>query len=247
MESEHRILTQHKVDSNTNCTLIFSGDVISHLGAHHKTLPDIKMLRNFTARGKVCLETIYSLWKMNRVHDALILQRHLIDLAVTIAWTAKNNSYDGFRYYTLRERCRVAKKMLNDKALSSKMSPQQKEEQRNHVRAFQRAGKPEIEWHQPRKKDVEEVLTWPEVGNYIQSYNALSLNIVHPVSDTGTLDFLALNGVDPVKPEEKLVEMENANVCMLILLYRVLDAAYRLTQDNRYLDLQDRLLRVNKY
>ena len=247
MKAGHRTLTQHKVDLNTNATLTFSGDVISQLHAHNETFPNIQMLRNFTARGKVCLETIYSLWKMNRVHDALILERHLMDLAVTVAWTAKNNSYDGFRFYTLRERCRIANKMLNDKALSSKMTPEQRDEQKDHVRKFQREREPENKWHKPKREDVEEMLTWPEVGNYIQSYNGLSLNLVHPVWDTGTWDFLALNGVDPVKTEEKLVGMENANVCMLILLYRVLNAAYRLTQDECYLALEEQLLRVNQY
>lgn len=250
-----RVLTKEKVDGNTHCLLTFSSEVMQQLHTHQEAYSNVRMLRNFVARGKSCLDSIYSLWTLNRMVDAMILERHLFDLALTIASVSKNNKYDGFRYYTMYERCRMASAMLNDKMLSSKMNSEHRKEQNEHKIAwqqakesFRRAGKTIPMWRRPREqKAIEDLLTFPEIGQYIQSYKALSLNFVHPVSDTGEIDRLAFGGVDLIEGTEKLEVMENGNIVMLILMHHILDAAHKLTDCEGYLKLGLRLLQTNKF
>lgn len=180
------------------------------------------MLRNLLSRGLVCVDSIHSLVSLGRIYDASILCRTLIDIAIVIDYTDKKGNVEGFRYYSLRKRERLASKLLNDPNLSRNLSDEQRRDQINWKKRAQKADKPEVAWEKPgpedRNKFLEEL---DDVSRSVvlSAYDAPSMESVHPLFDTGLGDLLMTKGALDVTEQHKLEMLNQTWVCLMCLLY----------------------------
>ena len=179
-------------------------------------------LRNVLSRGEVCGDSIVTLCYHSRIFDASILMRTLFELSVTIDYTLKNDNLDGYRYWSARQRAKLASKLLSDSNLRRTMTQMHIQEQNRWKISFQKMSKPERDWKKP--KDQERKACFEELSDayhslYLQWYDAPSAESVHPLFDTGTGDFLMLTGSVEVTQQDKLELLISLYLLLHLLLY----------------------------
>ena len=190
------------------------------------------MLRNYTTRGMVCLDSIRRLWKEYRCQDCDILLRSLVDLVVHLKYTYQSNKLKGFEYWTRKQKHDISSKALDNEKVRRMMPPELVKEAKSNMRKFRDLEEisDKERWYKPSAKDV---LRGDFEELYLIGYDFPSSTMVHPVADTGIFDFFALQGkgVDSTI-RDGLVVMSNAYVAHNCLLMVALDAAIALDSAN---------------
>ena len=207
-------------------------DAIYNLDKPSSTNPDYIMLRNYASRGMVCLDSIRRLWKEYRCHDCDVLFRSLVDLVVHLKYTYENKKQKGFEYWTRKQKHDISSKALNNEQIRKAMPPELIEEAKSNMRKFRALEEisDDEKWSKPKAKDV---LRGDFEELYLIGYHFPSTNMVHPVADTGILDFFALQGrgVDSTV-RDGLVVMGNAYVAHSCLLMVALESAIAIDSRN---------------
>ena len=205
-------------------------------------------LRNVLSRGEVCGDSIVTLCYHSRIFDADVLMRTLFELSVTIDYTLKNDNLDGYRYWSARQRAKLASKLLSDSNLRRTMTQMYIQEQNRWKISFQKMSKPERDWKKP--KDQERKACFEELSDayhslYLQWYDVPSAELVHPLFDTGTGDFLMLTGSVEVTQQNKLELLISLYLLLHLLLYISTIAACEFVGEHYTKHMEQHLSRPN--
>ena len=182
-----------------------------------------EMIVCFISRGEACMGSIYTLCKQHRVSDARILHRSLIDLYVHLRHTEENNNVEEYRYYTLYEKHRIANYALSHPDIRDSLDPKVEAGARELVRMYNELAREQGDpaWVRPKAEDVLKGDVLRRV--YKLGYDFLSATLVHPVWDTGNIDYFNLLGQPQGSDRRGYEVMQNSVEIQILLTGLALD------------------------
>ena len=182
-----------------------------------------EMIVCFISRGEACLGSIYTLCKQHRVSDARILHRSLIDLYVHLSHTKESDNVEEYRYYTLHEKHRIANYALSHPDICGSLDPNVEAGARKLVRMYRELAEEQGEptWVRPKAEKVLKGGVLRRV--YKLGYDFLSATLVHPLWDTGNIDYFSLLGEREVSDRRGYEVMQNSVDIQMLLTGLSLD------------------------
>ena len=152
-----------------------------------------EIIWNLVARGTVCLDSIFLLWKMENFQDCWILQRALFDRYIHLEDLAEKNEFDEFERWSFQKQFEDTDVVLSDPIITGKLTPEELEKARGiHKERRKRYNKePKSTWRRPRSEEVTKRSN--QLILHRLGYNFPSSQ-VHPMADDGVYDFFRLIG-----------------------------------------------------
>ena len=189
-----------------------------------------QIIGNFIARGIVCLDSIFLLWRERNFQDCWILHRTLVDRWVHLKHLAMHDEFEEFERWTSQRRFRELSVTLSDPEITEKFSPQTLAEQKRvHKEWRQRFEKePPSTWNRPRPAEVA------KQSNFLLSYRLgydPASTMVHPMSDDGNEDFARLLGLKKVFLDDTPVVLHNSFAFLVLLIQVGLNSSNLLWRD----------------
>ena len=176
-----------------------------------------QIIGNFLARGTVCLESIYSLWKVGNFQDCWILYRTLVDRFLHLRHLADHNEFEEFELWSFQKQFRMTDIALSDPAIRAKLSSEglKKATALHQERRVRFDREPKSSWKRPNAKGEAKRINFPIL--YRLGYDYASTE-VHPMADDGKEDFARLLGGDWESHDDNLIVLHNSFLAQVILV-----------------------------
>ena len=170
----------------------------------------------FIARGTVCLDSIWLIWREGNYEDCWVLHRALVDRLLHLMHLADNSEFSEFETWSFQRQYRLRSRILGDPALSAKLAPEglakARQIQREQQPRFQR--EPKSKWRHPRAQDVAERADLDFL--YTIGYSAPSME-VHPMADDGAEAFARLMGHRQASHVDEIGVLRNSVATQVVL------------------------------
>jgi hypothetical protein len=145
--------------------------------------------RNFIARGMICTQSIFSVWKNGSEQDAWILFRSLLDRLLHLRYLAETDGFTDFDDYSFQSMYESRHQLISDPDMKNKAPDNLKELQKVNKARYEVVAAKQPPWRRPKPREVAEKMGLGFL--YRSGYNYASMH-THPMSDDGEADFTRL-------------------------------------------------------
>lgn len=171
---------------------VYCGVVLLSFAKHGQGLRET-IARNFVARGMICTQSIFAVWKAGSEQDAWVLHRSLLDRLLHLHHLGETDGFLAFEEYSFLSMYEARHQLLSDPVMRSKVSPSLRELQRSNEARYDEIAAKQPRWHRPKPEDVAKKM---DLGFlYRFGYDYASTH-VHPMAGDGEADFNTL--ISPV-------------------------------------------------
>ena len=195
----------------------FSRFALSWLREKSSDFPKDYIIGNFIARGAVCLDGIYHLWRIGNYQDCWVLHRTLADRLIHIWHLADRDEFEEFERWSFQRQYDMAHNALSDPVIRDKLQEkwliEATSQQRQRRERYNR--EPKSQWRRPQAKDVARAMNLPIL--YRLSYDTPSME-VHPMADDGKEEFDTLLGLDSETFGDERTVLQNSLVLQFLLI-----------------------------
>jgi Family of unknown function (DUF5677) len=151
--------------------------------------PRQTIARNFVARGMVCTQSIFALWKTGSETDAWILHRSLVERLLLLHHLGERDEFSAFEEHSFLSMYEARNQLLSDADMKCKVPPSLRELQGASEARYQDILARRPRWRRPKAKDMAKAM---DLGFlYRFGYDYASTH-VHPMAGDGEADFAAL-------------------------------------------------------
>jgi hypothetical protein len=175
---------------------IYCGTVLLSFAEHGDGLRET-VARNFVARGMICTQNIFSVWRSGSEQDAWILFRSLLDRFFLLHHLAETDGFSEFDDYSFSSMYEARHQLLSDSDIISKLPDSLKKLQRANKPRYDLIAAKQPRWRRPKAEDIAKKM---DLGFlYRVGYDPASRH-THPMSDDGEADFARL-----IRPDDKVL------------------------------------------
>jgi hypothetical protein len=167
---------------------VYCGVVLLSFAEHGQGLRD-EVARNFVARGVICAQSIFAVWKAGSEQDAWILHRSLLERLLLLHHLGETDTFSDFEEYSFLSIYESRHQLLSDPDMKVKLPPSLKNLQKSNKARYDEIAGRQPRWHRPRPEDVAKSMKLGFLFRFGYDYASTH---VHPMAGDGEVDFTTL-------------------------------------------------------
>lgn len=206
---------------------VYCGIILLSLAQYSQGLRD-KIIGNFIARGMICTESIFLIWRQGSEQDAWILHRSLLDRLFHLHNLVEHNSFSAFEEYSFVRAYEARQKLLGEEEMRNKFSASQikglkqlLKSQEARYQQLKLKGKLPI-WRRPKAEDVAKSM---KVGFLYHFGYDYASRYVHPMAEDGEIDFVRLTSTANHQSPPDATVVRNSILVQSMLIQEALNAS----------------------
>jgi len=192
---------------------VFATIVLFSLGQHGKGVKDT-IIKNFIARSIVSLKGILRLYEEKDYHDCWILHRCILDRLFHLNALAKDDSFDLFEKWSLKQQYEFKNKVRSDPEFRNKVIPGYFDDMEKNKVRYLEICKENPKWNRPKAEKIAKEMNLDFLYKYGYDYAS---TFIHPMANDGDADFYrqTRQGTDDMFQDQRVVLN---NSCLVVTL-----------------------------
>ena len=215
MESAGPVVQPEVLNKAIDTFRLYSGLLLLSFAKHGQGLRDT-VSRNFIARGMMCTQSIFAVWKSGSEQDAWILHRSLLDRLIHLHHLGETDTFSSFEEHSFLSMYEARHKLLSDPDMREKVPSGLKELQSQDRPRYEAVSRAQRRWRRPKAEDVAKSMGLGFLYRF--GYDYASSRHVHPMANDGEADFTALiSASDSVEIPDAIVVRNSILVQSMIV------------------------------
>jgi hypothetical protein len=180
------------------------------------------IIRNFIARGMICLQSILQLWVFGNTSDCWILYRALIDRLFCLRTLAEKDEFEKFEKWSFMQQYEALNRVRSDPIFSVKADKKSLAPTKENKERYLKLKKDNIQWIRPKAETVaDKSFGMPYLYSYGYDYASM---YVHPMANDGENDYLRIIQ-DKTSTKDHIVVVHNSILIQTMLIQEGLKAS----------------------